>query len=140
MFSNSIIDFFKKLGKRIFFIYKLLFYISFYFFNKLSWLPAHTKENRSFGTLILFAIFQSANFLAFFPLIYDKYPDRLLPTLILFSLINYFLLYYKGKYIKIIDYFEENKPKDIHYLYFFCYIILTFLLFPFMDYIRSILK
>ena len=137
MFSNSIIDYIKKIVKQIFFIYKVTFYIFFYIVNKFSW---YKKETNYFDTLLLTGLFLTLNTIVIYPSFYIKYPLRGVPVMLLFALINYFLLYYKDKYIDIIDYFETNKPKDIHYLFFFCYIILTFLLFPFMDYIRSVIK
>jgi hypothetical protein len=135
----NLINFIKKTGKQIFFVYTVIHYVIYNLLNKLSWLPGQTKDVNYFSSLLITGAFLSFNILALMPNFFHKSPKGLFVIWLLTSIINYFLFYHKGKNLKIIDYFEKNKPSDIYYLVFLCYIIFTFLLFSVMDFIRSLI-
>ncbi len=135
----TIINFLKKAGNQIFFAYTVFHYIIYNFSNKLSWLPGQTKDVNYFSSLMITGAFLSLNILAITPYFFHNNFKRLIIIWLLISIINYFLFYYKGKNFKIIDFFERNKPSDIYYVVFLCYIIFTFLLFSVMDFIRSLI-
>ncbi len=137
MFSNGIIDFIIKKAKQVFFVYTVIVYILYLSFRKISW---RWDNSDFFGAMLFISMILGLDTLAIFPSFYEKYPMRGLPVMFFIAIINYFLLYHKGKYQKIIDYFETNKPKTIHYLIFFACIILSFAIFPIMESVYGIKK
>lgn len=110
--------------------YYYLYYQCFLFIEKIN-KPGDDKE---YSAMILVSVFVSVNFftvIIFLNKVLSLKLTIMALPIILFPMTcfaNYKILYSKGKYDKILNYFKKNRPKVIWKTFFLLYVLLTIFL------------